>query len=63
MAAGTQIKGESSVKPLAGIVVAHLYYFVIVELRSNPDTPHALRGLHRLVETPHLLCSAMGERR
>ncbi len=57
MAAGTQIKGESSVKPLAGIVVAHLYYFVIVELRSNPDTPH------RFVETPQLLRYAMGERR
>jgi hypothetical protein len=57
VAAGTQIKGESSVKPLAGIVVAHLYYFVIVELRSNPDTPH------RFVETPQLLRYAMGERR
>ncbi len=54
------VLGNDPTPPLIGIIVGHVYFYIVDTLRNNPDSPEALRGLHRYLETPLLLCYALG---
>ncbi len=52
------VLGNPIEPPICGMLVGGLYHYIVDVLRNHPDSP--LQGLHRYLETPMLLCYALG---
>ena len=57
LAAFTVVLQGDPIPQLVGILVGHIYYYIIVVL---PETPGPLAELRLYLATPHALCRAFG---